>query len=88
MKQGGFFSELERQVGLRQALPLVELAGDKRVLIENHRGITEYSRETISICVVYGQIVVIGSGMRICYMSKDQLVIQGVIDEIRIVRRC
>ena len=38
--------------------PLVELAGDRRVLIENHNGVTEYGRERISVRVRYGQLVV------------------------------
>ena len=30
-------------------VPIVELAGDRRVLIENHRGVTEYGMERICV---------------------------------------
>lgn len=68
-------------------LPLVELSGDRRVLIENHRGVTEYSRERIGIRVRYGQVLVCGCGLELARMSKEQLVILGRIDGITLCRR-
>ena len=68
-------------------LPLVELSGDRRVLIENHRGVTEYSGERIGIRVRYGQVLVCGCGLELARMSKEQLVILGRIDGITLCRR-
>ena len=67
--------------------PIVELAGDGRVLVENHRGVTQYSREEICIRVSYGHIRVEGRGLELSRMTREQLVISGRIDGIRIVRR-
>ncbi len=66
--------------------PLVELAGDRRVLIENHRGVTEYGREQIRVRVRYGQILVCGGGMELARMTKEQLVIAGRIDSVTLIR--
>lgn len=73
-----------------EALPgkaLVELVGDRRVLVENHRGVTQYSRERIGIRLQYGMIMVSGSGLELARMSKEQLIITGRIDGITLCRR-
>lgn len=66
---------------------LVEIAGNSRVLIEQHRGVCEYSRERISISVSFGQVQICGSGLELRSMTKDQLVISGSIDAVCLNRR-
>lgn len=67
--------------------PILELCGDGRVLIENHKGVTEYGQEKISVSVRYGQVEICGKGLRLCRMQGPQLVILGRIDTITVVRR-
>lgn len=67
-------------------LPLVEIAGDRRVLIENHGGVTEYGREKIRIQVRYGQLCICGAGLELAMMTKEQLVICGRIDSVNLLR--
>ena len=67
--------------------PIVELAGAGRVLIENHRGVTQYSGESICIRVSYGHVNVSGQGLVLSRMTREQLIISGSIDEIKIIRR-
>ena len=38
------------------AQPIVEIAGDHRVLVENHRGVSAYSAERILINVSFGTV--------------------------------
>ena len=66
---------------------LVELSGDCRVLIENHCGVIEYSRERIGIGVKFGQVTVCGCGLELCRMTREQLIICGRIDTISLIRR-
>ena len=68
-------------------LPVLELAGDRRVLIEGHGGITAYGPERICVRVSYGQVEISGQGMVLTSMSREQLVITGRIDSIRVLRR-
>lgn len=68
-------------------VPLVELAGERRVLIENHCGVTEYGQEQIKVRVRYGILCICGHGLVMTRMTKGQLVITGRIDSINIVRR-
>ena len=67
--------------------PLMELYGDRRVLIEHHAGVTEYGRERIQIKVRYGQLCICGKCLELSRMTSDQLVITGQIDAITLIRR-
>lgn len=60
-------------------MPLVEIAGQCRVLIENHRGVTCYGRELIRIRVNYGEVAVAGCNLQLARMSRETVVITGHI---------
>lgn len=62
--------------------PLVEISGQKRVLIENHQGVCGYDRGEILVSVSYGTVAVRGSGLCLQRMTKEQLVICGCIHSI------
>lgn len=67
-------------------LPLVEIVGDCRVLIERHLGVTEYGKERIMIKIRQGHICVNGSCMELVRMTKSQLVIKGTIFGVSIIK--
>ena len=67
-------------------LPLIEIAGDKRVLIEHHCGVTQYGRCQISVRVKYGFVVIVGTGLELTRMTGQQLIITGKIDCIQLER--
>ena len=67
-------------------MPLVELSGCGRVLIENHKGIYRYSREQICVCTVLGMIRIDGCRLFIEKMSNEQLTITGVIHNVSLCR--
>lgn len=68
-------------------LPLVEIAGDRRVLVENHGGVCQYGPEQICVRVKYGIVSVRGRGLEIAKLSREQLVISGRIDCVSLNRR-
>lgn len=68
-------------------LPLVEIAGQNRVLIENHAGVIGYSLKEIQIKVSYGKLTVSGSCLRFMQINKEQLVITGKIDTVALQGR-
>ncbi len=67
--------------------PIVEIAGQKRVLIECHRGVLAYSRECIQVAVAYGSVRICGCGLEMIHMSKEKLIIYGSIDSLHLLRR-
>ena len=72
---------------LPPGVPVIEIARDCRVLIEGHRGMTEYSRERIRVRGCYGIVWICGAGLELLHLSKDKLVISGQIDGVQIERR-
>jgi len=66
---------------------LVEIAGDTRVLIENHYGITQYSRERICVKVKFGLVSICGCNLELIRMTREQLIISGRIEQVGLVRR-
>ena len=69
-------------------VPVVEIAGDRRVLIERHEGVVEYGTEQVRIRMKYGVVAIGGCGLQLKQMTKQQLVISGRIDCVQIQRRC
>ncbi|MCI6937092.1 MAG: YabP/YqfC family sporulation protein [Clostridiales bacterium] len=67
--------------------PIIEVAGDRRLLVENHRGVSAYSTEKILINVGFGTVCVCGWDLQLIRMTKEQLVIRGRIDSISLLRR-
>ena len=68
-------------------VPLIEIAGEQRVLVENHKGVREYSSERILIHVRYGHVCICGSCLVLSRMTNEQLVISGRIDSVHLARR-
>ena len=65
---------------------LVEIAGQNRVLIENHKVVKVYECNKIHVCVSFGELCICGSGLELARMSKCQLVITGRIDCVSLQR--
>lgn len=60
-------------------LPVVEIVGFGRVLIENHQGVREYGPDRIQIKVPCGLVCVLGDRLQLMKMSGTLLLIQGEI---------
>ena len=82
-----FTEDLELPGEILPGQSLVELAGDSRVLIENHRGVTEYSRCRIGATVSFGRVLVCGENLELARMTQRQLVITGRVEGVTLVRR-
>lgn len=68
-------------------MPVVELAGERRVLIERHGGVTEYSNQKICVKVSFGKVCICGCNLELTRMTREQLVISGRIDCVQLQRR-
>ncbi|MDO5399871.1 MAG: YabP/YqfC family sporulation protein [Eubacteriales bacterium] len=90
MGKGGYFLRRltdEADLSVLPGHPIVELAGDRRVLIENHRGVKEYGCTRITVGMCYGQVSILGEGLQILRMTAEQLVICGKISGVSLQRR-
>ncbi len=66
--------------------PLVEIAGERRVLVENHRGVIGYGSQEICVKVCFGHLIISGNGLELVRMTREQLVVIGSIDSVRLCR--
>jgi sporulation protein YqfC len=66
---------------------LAEIYGCDRLLVEHHRGILGYGTQCIRIAATYGELVVEGEDLRLCCMSRSQLVIRGRLKSVTMEER-
>jgi len=64
--------------------PLVEIVGERTVLIENHCGVISYSQNVVSVKTKTGCISVYGCGLVLTKMSREQLRICGTICNVEL----
>ncbi len=67
-------------------IPLTEIADNKRVLIENHKGIAAYGSNEIRIIVRNGCNCILGQNLALHCISREKIVITGTIECIRFCR--
>lgn len=58
-------------------LPLIMMVGGKSLILENHRGILEYSRERIRIRLAKGEVTLTGRNLLIQSISNEEIQIKG-----------
>ena len=58
---------------------LITVIGKSRVLVENHRGIEQYSKEFIRLGARGGSLSIYGNGIRLRILGKNKLALEGNI---------
>lgn len=71
---------------LLHAKTLIEICDQDRVLIEHHLGIIHYGCTNISLKVSFGSVSVCGEKLQLRMMSKDKMVITGIISAVTLRR--
>lgn len=66
---------------------LVEISGENRIFIENHRGVSAYGSGMICVNMKYGMLSIQGCELEVQKMTDQQLVICGRIDSVVLKRR-
>ena len=84
---GCFSMDGDLELDLHPGHPLVEISENRRVLIENHQGVKNYSQELIVVNMRFGCVHISGCGLEMLKMSKDQLVILGEIKAVTLLKR-
>ena len=87
MKKNGNFLE-RTMLGLQlegealPGVPLVEIVGKQRVLIENHKGVNCYTDKEVLVNTSLGNIQIYGGKLSLNVMTRDTLVIAGDINSV------
>ncbi len=64
-------------------LPRITMLGNKQLLIENHKGIIEYTSSLVRIKLNQGELVVSGNNLILGNLQLEQILIEGTVGEIK-----
>lgn len=70
---------------LHSDLPRVEITGNSRVQIENHRGILEYDDTCLRVRCSNCEVVIAGSDLALTALSLDEAAVVGTIFSVSYV---
>ena len=62
----------------------VTAVGSRRVLVENHTGIRDFSGEAVALSTASGALVVRGVGLTLCEVRPNALIVRGAIRAIEL----
>jgi sporulation protein YqfC len=65
-------------------VPKLTLTGSRRVLVENHRGLLEYSRERIEINGGRVRLRLLGEGLELRAMNGSDILVTGDIYSVEL----
>lgn len=68
---------------MAMGVSIVTVTGNSQVLVENYRGILEYTQECIMLQGKSCRIAICGCRLCIAYYTNEDMKIEGVISEIR-----
>lgn len=64
-------------------LPRITMLGNKQLLIENHRGIIQYTPSLVRIKLNQGELIVTGADMVLGNLQIEQILLEGIVEVIR-----
>lgn len=87
MNHDKFFNQLSEYYDLPEDviinLPIINMAGNQKMVIENHEGIVQYTDSQISIKIKKSLLIVEGVELKILQYAKDEIMIKGKIITIK-----
>lgn len=78
----GLVESLELPKDLMYGAVLVSITGRQEMLIENYRGILEYTKNHISLQAKTCRLVIHGKNLNISYYTNEEMKITGLIDSV------
>lgn len=64
-------------------LPRITMLGNKQLLVENHRGIIEYTPSLVRIKLSQGELIVVGKCLTLGNLQIEQILVEGIVEEIK-----
>ena len=74
---------LELPLDVSLDLPKIVIVGELGVLIQNHRGLIQYSPGRIVVGVGQGQIAISGESLKISEVNKEDMIVRGRIKTVQ-----
>jgi sporulation protein YqfC len=64
-------------------LPRITMLGNKQLLVENHKGIIEYTPFLVRVKLNQGELNIRGEELMLGNLQTEQLLVEGVITEVK-----
>lgn len=64
-------------------MPRITMLGNKQLLVENHKGIIEYTPSLVRIKLNQGELFILGEDLTLGNLQAEQILIEGVIQEVK-----
>ncbi len=62
--------------------PRMTISGNKNLSISNHRGVIEYDQTLVRINTRFGELKITGSGLTIVSAVKEEVIVEGKINQL------
>ena len=63
-------------------LPRITMLGNQQLLLENHKGIIEYTSQVVRIKLNSGEIKIQGTKLTLSNLQPEQILIEGTISHL------
>lgn len=63
-------------------LPRITMLGNQQLLVENHKGIIEYTPSLVRIKLNQGELKVNGADFTISHLQTEQILIEGAVRNV------
>lgn len=73
---------LEMPRELVMDFPRITMVGNAQALIENHKGLIEYTSNKVRVSVSLGELVLSGANLVIARISSDEIAVEGSISSV------
>jgi sporulation protein YqfC len=64
-------------------LPRITMLGNKQLLVENHKGIIEYTPSLVRIKLSQGELIILGEKLTLGNLQVEQILVEGVVQEVK-----
>ncbi|MBP2645735.1 MAG: sporulation protein YqfC [Firmicutes bacterium] len=64
-------------------LPRITMLGNKQLLVENHKGIIEYTASLVRIRLNQGELIIAGENLTLGNLQTEQILFEGIVAEIK-----
>ncbi len=85
-RQKGILHSLAKRLDIPQDiildLPRITMLGNKQVLIENHKGIIEYTASLVRIKLSEGELIIHGTQLLLGNLQAEQILVEGTVREV------
>jgi sporulation protein YqfC len=64
-------------------LPRITMLGNKQLLLENHKGIIEYTPSLVRIKLEQGELIICGKDLTLGNLQVEQILVEGTVEEVK-----